>query len=933
MKKLLLLSMMLLAFSVGTMAQSTAPKLMSPRIDYWEEAWTESDMQDLSFIIWTFDEDWNYLDPEGWTYSIYTDDDQIFTFTPEEFPELDEPMTEIPVGYDGIEIDPQEIHFYHRSAVNAVENPFFTWRIGIKVNYIVEGIHYSTDIIYLEVFPKMHPATADNVSPTAFIADWTSPENNTQQAGFMGYDLYVIDKNNPQDTIKVADIPSLKNDDGMDIPGGMYLVEDLTPGATYEYYVVAKHNWVTTVSIPSNVQEVTLPSVTSAPVMLPVDEDYLTPTEFMAEWTDATPAEYVTDYTLYVGVAAQTPEVLLTETFGGVNVESDQSANIANYLNQYCDNLGWKGAYLYQAAGGGLKAGNSSNGGVLTSPELDLSNSNGVITVRFNAMTYETDNTVLTVSCGDASQTVTLTREPVDYTVVLSGVPADAGQKVTISSTGSKKRWYIYNVEVLTGDATVVTDPMVFTGITDKGYIVENLTPGTTYNYYVVANYTDGTSATSNVEQVTMPLPPMPELIADPQELTIIASYGGTETATFDVLGANLTGDVTITLSDENEMFAVNPTTISIADAEEGATVTVSYTPTEPGEHTATITLSTPGTEDVIVNVSGMVTLDASAPVMLPADEEYVTSTSFRADWTDETPAANVVDYTLYVNMKAETPDAGALLINETFGSEEVPSSDGNMDIGESGSLDDFCDNLGWTGYGVYLAGGGGVKLSSGSKTGYLTSPALDLTNCGGKVTVNFIAMSYGSDNSSIIVKCGEVSDTIQLTAESDDYSVVLEGVTAQPGQNVTLSGTRNGKRLYIYSVKIYNGEESPKAVVEQGNAISRVIKGITDKYYVVENLTPGATYTYYVEANYIDGTMAASNVEEVTLLTQTHDYAPGDVNHSGNVNIEDVTVLIDYMLETGDACEICADVNGDGIINISDVTALIDLLLDTPSN
>ena len=34
--------------------------------------------------------------------------------------------------------------------------------------------------------------------------------------------------------------------------------------------------------------------------------------------------------------------------------------------------------------------------------------------------------------------------------------------------------------------------------------MVENLTPGTTYSYYVVANYVDGTTGTSNTQEVTL---------------------------------------------------------------------------------------------------------------------------------------------------------------------------------------------------------------------------------------------------------------------------------------------------------------------------------------------------------------------------------------------------------------------------------------------
>jgi hypothetical protein len=42
------------------------------------------------------------------------------------------------------------------------------------------------------------------------------------------------------------------------------------------------------------------------------------------------------------------------------------------------------------------------------------------------------------------------------------------------------------------------------------------------------------------------------------------------------------------------------------------------------------------------------------------------------------------------------------------------------------------------------------------------------------------------------------------------------------------------------------------------------------------------------------------------------------------------VTALIDYLLGgSGDYCTICADVNGDKEVNIADVTALVDQLLN----
>lgn len=69
-------------------------------------------------------------------------------------------------------------------------------------------------------------------------------------------------------------------------------------------------------------------------------------------------------------------------------------------------------------------------------------------------------------------------------------------------------------------------------------------------------------------------------------------------------------------------------------------------------------------------------------------------------------------------------------------------------------------------------------------------------------------------------------------------------------------------------------------------------------------------------------------------LLERTHDemLLPGDCDGDGIVNIQDVTVLINFLL-TGDSQGIDpanTDVNGDGDINIGDVTDLISKLLGT---
>lgn len=58
-----------------------------------------------------------------------------------------------------------------------------------------------------------------------------------------------------------------------------------------------------------------------------------------------------------------------------------------------------------------------------------------------------------------------------------------------------------------------------------------------------------------------------------------------------------------------------------------------------------------------------------------------------------------------------------------------------------------------------------------------------------------------------------------------------------------------------------------------------------------------------------------------------------GDVNCDGVVNINDVTLLIDHLLNSSGNDNAADDVNGDGLASISDLTSLIDLLLSpTPT-
>ena len=105
---------------------------------------------------------------------------------------------------------------------------------------------------------------------------------------------------------------------------------------------------------------------------------------------------------------------------------------------------------------------------------------------------------------------------------------------------------------------------------------------------------------------------------------------------------------------------------------------------------------------------------------------------------------------------------------------------------------------------------------------------------------------------------------------------------------------------------------------------------GICGKNYTVSDLAAGGSFYYRVKAHYIDGTSSQwSKSSYVVLSGSSHDYQAGDVNHDGALNIQDVTALINFLLNGGGVCETCADVDGDEIIGITDVTTLISILLN----
>lgn len=132
------------------------------------------------------------------------------------------------------------------------------------------------------------------------------------------------------------------------------------------------------------------------------------------------------------------------------------------------------------------------------------------------------------------------------------------------------------------------------------------------------------------------------------------------------------------------------------------------------------------------------------------------------------------------------------------------------------------------------------------------------------------------------------------------------------PGVNTTATKTVMGQKFYYRTFNVNSEDYMFNVVLSQGDSGHQSV-----------DIT-GINHDIYLEVT------STTNKYTVADITDQYSYLLGDLNNDGEVNISDVTVLVDILLSSSVDEEMLerGDLNDDGEVNISDVTVLIDILL-----
>lgn len=445
--------------------------------------------------------------------------------------------------------------------------------------------------------------------------------------------------------------------------------------------------------------------------------------------------------------------------------------------------------------------------------------------------------------------------------------------------------------------------------------ITVTFSPQAAGNYAGTVTLTSGT-ATTTVALNGEALAPVhvPVITIDQESLSFNTNVGVETMQTVTVSGEWVDSDVVLT--SDNENFIVEPDTIAASDLADGQSVdvTVKFAPKTEGEFTATINIASEGAESKTIALDGAATYIIVAPVasrLVRTGPDF-----FTASWT---PCIGATSYTLRVTPKETVAQLffPTTILTEDFGG-------CTKAITDFSTLDNYTDNPGWLDTRIYIENGG---LRIGSKNaGTLTSPALDLSDSNGKVSVKFKAKAYNNDtNCQLTVGCGDATQTVDIPSAETEFTTILD-CEAAANQTITFKNVGQNRRVVLTHVEIVSGDiNSP--VSQQSE--ERIITGITGRSYKVSGLKNNSTYYYDVKAIY--GSHESDWSNRVTVRTFRHLQRLDDIIKNGitgdGFKFKDSLIIVHVFPPLGRAW--CKDTGNSSVSATTKKDSQIDYMRD----
>ena len=251
---------------------------------------------------------------------------------------------------------------------------------------------------------------------------------------------------------------------------------------------------------------------------------------FTANWL---PVDGAVSYTLEVEAMTgeEAPATILSEDFSNFQSISADASITNSIVNNYTQTKGWEVSKLYGTRDASVRVGAAGAIGYLMTPLLE--NKIGTLIVEFDAAYYESDgsNIVVSVLNSDlvvATKTIPLTDNRTTYSLTFENIPS--GCSIKFASEASRKRFYLYNVNIMDMSG-VGSRVMTHTDLITTSYTIETL-DADMYYYRVQAVCSDGTSEWSEWMDV--------DIASAMDEVPIFPSFGEGRSEVYDLMGRHL---------------------------------------------------------------------------------------------------------------------------------------------------------------------------------------------------------------------------------------------------------------------------------------------------------------------------------------------------------------------------------------------------------